>query len=170
MDVERYIEVLDGKGPLDRFERDELRVIIEACEELLLQPKQPLWTPDTQRSHAYILVEGTIERTTRTHSERITQQYANVGSMFSLSALVKPWSYHSSAHATERAVVLALSRAAFIELFEEREVAAYKLVDAIGEYLVADMRKANERLQDVFGRPAETLMMLRRRIREDSKA
>ena len=170
MDVEGYFEALRGRDEMSRFDDDELRALIEACEPRLLQSASPLWVSDEVRSHAFILVSGGIERHTKTHAGRVVQQHSAPGTLLSLSALVKPWEYHSSAHAMEQTEVLALSRATFLNLFDAREPVAYKLVDAIGEYLVADMRKANGRLQDVFGRPAETLMMLRRRIREDSKA
>jgi CRP-like cAMP-binding protein len=168
--VDTYFEVLRGRSALERFDDEELRRLIEACEIKLLQPKQPLWVSEDIRTAAYILVEGRLERTTKTHAGRTREQYAEPGTMLSLSALVKPWPYHSTLYAVERATALSLSRSRFVEMFEARESVAYKLVDAIGEYLVADMRNANERLQEVFGHPAETLMMLRRRMREDSKA
>jgi len=167
MDAEKYYEALHGRDEMSRFDDDELRALIEACEPRFLQSSTPLWVSDQVRSHAFILVSGAIERHTRTHAGRVVQQHSAKGTLLSLSALVKPWEYHSSAHAMEQTEVLALSRGRFLEMFEDREPVAYKLVDAIGEYLVADMRKANGRLQDVFGRPAETLLMLRRRIRED---
>lgn len=170
MDVDRIVETLSGRGAMTRFTDEELRELVEACEERLLQAKAALWVADDVRSHAYILVGGRLERSTKTHTGRVVQQYSEPGTILSISSLVNPWRYHGTCYALERAEVLALSRASFIELFDTRADVAYKLVDAIGEYLVADMRKANERLQDVFGRPAETLMMLRRRIREDSKA
>jgi CRP-like cAMP-binding protein len=168
--VDKYFDIVKGRGETARFDDDELRQLLAACEEKLLQPKQPLWVADDVRTAAYILAEGRLERTTRTHSGRIHEQYSEPGTMLSLSALIKPWPYHSTLYAEERSTVLALSRAKFVEMFDARDHVAYKLVDAIGEYLVADMRNANERLQEVFGHPAETLMMLRRRIREDSKA
>lgn len=170
MDVEQIVQTLDGRATLSRYERDELTLLVTSCEERLLQQREPLWVVDDVRSHAYILLDGKLERSSKTHSGRAMQQLTEPGTMLSLSALVNPWPYYSTCVATEKSTLLALSRARFLELFDAREPVAYKLVDAIGEYLVADMRKANERLQDVFGRPAETLMMLRRRIREDSKA
>lgn len=170
MDTKRYFETLVGRNAMSRFEDDELRAFIEASEPRMLPSSHPLWVSDQIRSHAFVLVSGSIERNTKTHAGRVVQQHAMPGTLLSLSALVRPWEYHSSAHALEQTEVLALSRATFIELFDAREPVAYKLVDAIGEYLVDDMRKANGRLKDVFGQPAETLMMLRRRIREDSKA
>lgn len=170
MDIELYVDALRGKAAMQRFDDDELRKLVAACEERVLQPSSSLWVSDEPRTHAFILVAGSIERTTKTHAGRVIQQYNAPGTLLSLSALVKPWAYHSTAHALEKTVVLALSRARFVELFDARETLAYDLVDAIGEYLVDDMRNANGRLQEVFGRPAETLMMLRRRIREDAKA
>ena len=166
MDADEYFDALQGRDEMSRFDDDELRSLIDACAPRFLQSSNPLWVSDQIRSDAFILVSGSIERHTRTHAGRVVQQHSAAGTLLSLSALVKPWEYHSSAHALEQTEVLALSRARFIEMFEDREPVAYKLVDAIGEYLVADMRKANGRLQDVFGRPAETLLMLRRRIRE----
>lgn len=170
MDADRLVEKLSGRGAIARFAPTELRELVESCELRTLQPKQALWVPGDVRAHAYVLVSGRLERNSRTHTGRVTQQYAEPGTILSISALVNPWPYHGACAALERTEILKLSRARFIELFDDRSDVAYKLVDAIGEYLVADMRHANERLQDVFGRPAETLMMLRRRIREDSKA
>jgi len=170
MDVESMVTVLHGRGAMTRFEDDELRELVAACELNPVQAKAALWIAGDVRSHAYILVNGRLERSTKTHTGRVTQQHSEPGTILSISSLVNPWAYHGSCYALERTELLALSRAKFIELFDARADVAYKLVDAIGEYLVADMRKANERLQEVFGRPAETLMMLRRRIREDSKA
>ncbi len=170
MDVAAYFDALYGNDEMSRFEDDELRELIGACEPRFLQASEPLWVSQEVRSHAYILVSGSIERHTKTHAGRVVQQHSAPGTLLSLSALVKQWEYHSTAHALEKTEVLALSRATFLRLFDAREPVAYKLVDAIGEYLVGDLRKANGRLQDVFGRPAETLLMLRRRIREDAKA
>jgi CRP/FNR family transcriptional regulator, cyclic AMP receptor protein len=65
---------------------------------------------------------------------------------------------------------LRVARESFEALFEARESVAFYLIDAIGDYLIADMRQANRRLQEVFGHPAETLRSLRRRVRDDSKA
>ena len=170
MDTNQIIETIRGREVMSRFDDDELRALVEACQLRVLQTSDPLWVSEQVRTHAFILVSGVIERHTRTHAGRVRNQHSVPGTILSISALVKPWTYHSSAQALETTELLALSRATFLELFDAREMVAYKLVDAIGEYLVADMRKANGRLQDVFGRPAETLMMLRRRIREDAKA
>lgn len=170
MKTEQIIEKISGRGAMIRFESDELAELVHACETRFLQPREPLWLNDDVRSHAYILVDGRLEHSARTHAGRVSQQYQEPGTILSISSLVNAWPYHGTCVALDRTTVLALSRAQFLELFESRSDLAYKVVDAIGEYLVADMRKANERLQDVFGRPAETLMMLRRRIREDSKA
>ncbi len=167
---EEIIEKLRGNGAMKRFDDAELAELVAACELRTLQPREALWAPDTQRSDAFILVDGRLERSHRSHAGRESMHYTEPGSFLSVSSLVKPWPYHGTCVALDRSRVLALSRASFIELFEDKTTLSYKIVDAIGEYLVADMRKANERLQDVFGRPAETLMMLRRRIREDSKA
>lgn len=170
MSVDAYVERLLGRDEMARFDEAELRTLLSACELRVLPSSTPLWMSEELRTHAFILLSGSIERHTKTHAGRVVTQHNTPGMLLSLSALVKPWEYHSSAHALEPTEVLALRRSTFLQMFEARESAAYKLVDAIGEYLVADMRKANGRLQDVFGHPAETLLMLRRRIREDSKA
>lgn len=170
MNSDSYVERLLGRDEMARFDEAELRTLITACELRVLPVSTPLWVTGELRTHAFVLLSGSIERHTKTHAGRIVTQHNSPGMLLSLSALVKPWEYHSSAHALEPTEVLGLRRSTFEAMFEARESVAYKLVDAIGEYLVGDMRKANGRLQDVFGHPAETLMMLRRRVREDSKA
>lgn len=170
MTAEEYFEVLKGAGEMSRLSDDELRKLISVCEPKVLQAREPLWGPSDIRTEAYVLVSGRIERAIRGYAGRVTEQENEAGAILSISALVRPWPYHSAAYATERTELLTLSRGAFSQMFDARDSVAYALTDAIGEYLVRDMRKANERLQEVFGRPAETLMMLRRRVRDDAKA
>ena len=101
MNVEATVELLLGKGAMARFERDELQALVEACELRALPVSGPLWVSEELRTHAFILVSGSIERHTKTHEGRIVTQHSAPGTLLSLSALVKPWEYHSSAHALE---------------------------------------------------------------------
>jgi len=164
------VDKLAGRSYLADFERDELERLVDACETRVYLPGEALWAVGEKRSGAFIIVTGRVERKVRITGSRRNEQYGETGSILSLSALVSDWEFHSSAYALERTEILMLTRDAFEKLFEAEDIVAYKLVDQIAAYLVRDMRRANERVQEVFGRPAETLRMLRRRIREDTKA
>lgn len=165
-----HIKALQGSAALESFTADELRRLVESATARVLHAGETLWAPDAERDAIFILVSGRIERIIKSYSGRRVDPFSERGSLFSLVSLVGDWPYQSSAYARDRSEVLCLSRDAFQALFDAREPVAYRIVDALGEYLVADMRDANERLQKVFGHPAETLRMLRRRVREDSKA
>ena len=165
-----YIEALAGRAALAGFTPDELRRVVESATPRVVHSGEPLWSAGEPRESVFILVSGRIERVIKSFSGRRVDHYAEPGALLSLVSLAGDWPYQSSAYALDRSEVLCLSRDAFLALFEAREPAAYHIVDALGEYLVADMHDANERLQQVFGHPAETLRGLRRRVREDSKA
>lgn len=170
MNQDEYVEKLLKKSYLAEFERDELARLVDACKTRVFLPGEALWAVGEKRTGAFIIVSGRVERKVRLTGSRRNEQYGETGRILALSALVSDWEFHSSAYALERSEILILTQDAFRKLFEAEDIVAYKLVDQIAEYLVRDMRRANERVQEVFGRPAETLRMLRRRIREDTKA
>lgn len=164
------VEVLEGQGALIDFTRDDLAAFIAACDHRVLAAGEALWTIDERRESAFFLVDGVIERRIQTPIMQEVVQFGLPGTPLSLSGLLADWEYHSGAYTLIRSEVLELSRPSFEELLEARAPVAYRLIDIIAIYLVDDMRRANARLQEVFGRPAETLRTLRRRIREDAKA
>lgn len=170
MKKDEYVEKLFGQGYLADFTRDELGRLVDACKSRVYLPGEALWAVGERRAGAFVIVSGRVERKVRITGSRRNEQYGERGRILALSALVSEWQFHSSAYALERTEVLILTRKAFDRLFDAEDIVAYKLVDQIAAYLVRDMRRANERVQEVFGRPAETLRMLRRRIREDTKA
>jgi CRP-like cAMP-binding protein len=163
------IEQIRGRGGLVKFTEEELQQLVEVCDTKTMHAGEVLWSLGDRRKAAYILVSGEIEQSIVTFNGRRKRQFSDPGSFLSLSALVDDWDYHSTAQTTQRSVLLMLTHKRFRDVFGEGRDVAYRLVDAIGEYLVNDMRDANDRLQDVFGNPGETLRMLQRRVREDRK-
>lgn len=165
-DAERYCEILAPTPFFEDFEDDELRLLVDACEKKRLAPREALWAVGAQSDQAYFLIDGKIEETRRLppDSQRV-EQIDDPGTMLALSHLVKDWEHQSAATAIERTELLRLDRATFEEMFDAGETAAYRLVDQLAEQLVKEMRDANRRLHEVFGSPAETLRMLRRRVR-----
>jgi CRP-like cAMP-binding protein len=113
------------------------------------------------------LVRGRIERTQRSWPDlQRTQQFSEPGALMSISSLVSAWAHTSAAYPLEPSEVLVLDHAAFQQLMDAHHPAAFRLVDAIAENLVHEMRDVNRRLQEVFGHPAETLRSLQRRMRD----
>lgn len=163
------IDRLRGKGALADFTDEQLEQLIEASKHRVLHGGEVLWSIGDRRDSAYILIDGEIEQTIIAYNGRRKRQFVETGRFLSLSALVDDWDYHSTAQATRKTELLALSQKRFRDIFGEGQDVAFRLIDAIGEYLVNDMRDANDRLQQVFGNPGETLRMLKRRVREDAK-
>ena len=115
-------------------------------------------------------LKGRIEVTSRVQPDgQRTTQFDEVGEVLSLPSLVNAWEHRSAGTAVDRSEVLELTRSTFDELFDDEHPAAFRLVDAIADELVGEMRDANRRLHEVFGHPAETLRMLRRRSRETKR-
>ncbi len=170
-DTSTYADALDGCGIFAEMERSEIEVLVEACEPVTVMPGQPLWSPGDPKDAAYILVSGRVEISYRVEPDGTRKvQYTEAGSLLTLSSLVHPWEHGSAGTPLERSELLELSREVFDQLFEDGHPAAYFLVDAIAEDLVDEMRDANRRLHEVFGHPAETLRMLRRRSRDVGRA
>ncbi|RAL20473.1 hypothetical protein DL240_16850 [Lujinxingia litoralis] len=159
-------EVLRERPFFNALTGAEFDRLINACDLRTLAPREMLWAVGRQGQSCYILVSGRVEQAlTRPPSGRKVEQIARPGAFLALAYLARPWHHHSSAMALERSVVLKLDRERFEAMFQAGDTVALRLVDALAENLVQEMRDANERLHEVFGHPAETLRMLRRRTR-----
>lgn len=159
-------EALRERPFFDALNDEEFDQLVDACDLRTLAPREVLWAVGRQGDACYILLSGRLEQTlTRLPVGRKVEQFDQPGELLALSYLVKPWRHQSSAMAVERSVVLKLDRERFEAMFEAGEPVAFRLVDALAENLVQEMRDANERLHEVFGNPAETLRLLRRRTR-----
>lgn len=165
-DVDQYCKVLAATPFFENFEDDELRRLVEACSVKILAPREALWAVGVRGEAAYFLIDGRIEETRRLPPDgQRVDQINEPGAMLALSHLVKEWEHQSAAAALERTELLRLDRPSFQQMFDAGDTAAYRLVDELAEELVRKMRDANRRLHEVFGNPAETLRMLRRRVR-----
>lgn len=147
---------------------DELDALLSRCTRRVFNVGEPIWSQGDSGDVAYFLVSGRIERTMRVLPDgHRVEQYSEPGTMLSISSLVHGFEHTSSASPLGRVEALELARDDFRELFDEEHPAAYRLVDAIAENLVSQMRDTNRRVHKVFGQPGETLRMLRRRLRHD---
>lgn len=167
MNKQNVFDALRVAEEFSNFTDAEIRELVERCTTRVVVSAQPLWSLGEARHACFILLSGSFERRIQTQTKTLVQTFKVPGEVLSWSALVGDSDYYSSATALERSEVLVLEREAFQDMFENDAAAAYALIDLIALYLVEDMRAANSRLKEVFGRPAETLRMLRRRIRED---
>lgn len=165
----QILDVLSIAEEFSNFTRDELQALVEVSSTRIILDGQSLWGLGESRHACFVLLSGSIERRYPGTSCVIVETFDVPGDVLSWSALVGSAGYYSAAYAKERAEVLVLTRETFQDLFAADAPVAYALIDLISTYLANDMRAANTRLKDVFGRPAETLRMLRRRIREDAK-
>ncbi len=151
-----------------RWSEDELDALLDQCSRRVFNVGEPLWSEGDPGDAAYFLLSGRLERTRTVRPDgHRSEQYTEPGSLLSLSSLVAGFEHTSSGSPLERVEVLELERDAFRVLFDEEHPAAYRLVDAIAENLVSEMRDTNRRVHKVFGQPAETLRVLRRRMRHD---
>ncbi len=165
-----YADIIADCGLFTELDHDELLDLVEVCKHERVIAGQALWAPGDPSEAGYILLEGRIEITYRVQPDgQRTMQYSEPGSLFSINSLVGSWEHTSSGTAVERSEVLELTRERFDALFDEQHPAAFVITDALADELVEEMRDANRRLHEVFGHPAETLRMLRRRSRETKR-
>lgn len=149
------------------WSRSELEQFCAQCERRVYNVGEALWTAGEAGDGAFVLLSGRIERTQLVRPDGQRSEHFDVpGALLSLSTLVQPWAHTSSGTPLERSEVLVLKRETFMQLFEAGDANAYRVVDAIAENVVRELRDTNRRLHKVFGQPAETLRMLRRRMRE----
>lgn len=161
------VQRLAGAPAFAIFEPQDLSTLITHCEPRRLAPREALWAAGATGHKAYILVDGALEQTLRHPPQGQTiRQHRQPGTLLGLHHLVQDWEHSSAVTALEQTELLVLTQQRFQDLFEAGEPAAFRLIDRLAEQLVTEMREANERLQDVFGHPAETLRTLRRRLRD----
>jgi CRP/FNR family transcriptional regulator, cyclic AMP receptor protein len=150
-----------------RWPAAEVAALVERCALETLHVGEPLWIQGETSQRAFVLVRGRIERTQRSWPNiHRTEQFSEPGALMSISSMVSAWAHTSAAYPLEPSEVLILDHSAFTSLMEASHPAAFRLVDAIAENLVHEMRDVNRRLQEVFGHPAETLRSLQRRMRD----
>ncbi len=150
------------------WSEDELDALLSRCTRRVFNVGEPLWSVGEPGDAAFLLLSGRLERTRTVRPDgHRAEQYAELGALLSLSSLVAGFEHTSSGSPLDRVEALELKREDFRALFDEEHPAAYRLVDAIAENLVSEMRDTNRRVHKVFGQPAETLRVLRRRLRHD---
>ena len=160
------LEILSVAKQFSKFTPEELQALVTAATVRTIQEGEPLWGVGEPRHSAFVLLSGSIERRYPGSSRVVVELVQAPGDVVSWSALVGDAPYRSVSYAKERAKVLVLTREKFLSLFAEDAPVAYAIVDLFSAYLAHDMGAANKRLREIFGRPAETLLMLRRRSRE----
>jgi CRP/FNR family transcriptional regulator len=163
-------DILRRSSHLDELDEQALAEFVEACRARTLITGDALWKVGESGESAYVILSGEVELVWRVQPDgREEEQFTQPGTILGLPHLIHPWAHESSAYPLETAEVLRLDRPAFEEMFEAQHPAAYRLVDAVAEELVDEVRDANCRLQDVFGHPAETLRTLRRRAHDSTR-
>ncbi|MFB6262703.1 MAG: Crp/Fnr family transcriptional regulator [Bradymonadaceae bacterium] len=163
-------DVVDALGRGARFEELDPEPRAELADHLRREtvvPGEPIWSPGEAGTGAYLLLDGRVEITWRSQPEgRDSVQYDSAGEWFGLPYVVDEWEHESAASPRERTELAVLDRETFLELFDQGHPGAYAALERAAVELVDEVRDANRRLADVFGRPAETLQMLRRRSRD----
>ena len=146
---------------------DAIEALVERCEYRAFEPGEPLWQEGDEANSTFILIEGALQRTKRAYPDGDrTQGIDEPGQILSPSSLVNQEPHTSSCVPTTRVEVLELKDEAFHEMFALSHPAAFYLTDLIAEDVVDQLRDTNRRLHQVFGQPADTLRMLRQRMRE----
>ena len=166
MDDEAYADILRRDAHLDRLEDQQLQELVDRCTHRRMVTGEALWANGDAGESAYVLLSGRVELSWRVHPDgKQKKQITQPATLLGLPHLIHAWEHESAAYPLERTEVLQLERSDFDQLFGAQHPAAYRLVDAVAEELVEEVRDANRRLHEVFGHPAETLRMLRRRGR-----
>lgn len=161
---EQLVDQLSGVRAFSGLERGAIETLVEATTRQRLMVGESLWKKGEQGGSAFILVSGRIEISRRVQPDgQRNRQVNRVGALLSLPYLLEDWEHESSAYPVERSEVLELPGGQFRDMFEAGAPVAYAIVDAIADEQVEKVREVNDRLQRVFGQPAETLRMLKRR-------
>ncbi|MFB6350347.1 MAG: Crp/Fnr family transcriptional regulator, partial [Bradymonadaceae bacterium] len=155
---------------LAELDDEALEDFIDICQPRTLVTGDALWTTGETGEGAFVLLSGCVELSWRVQPDgQQNKQMTQPGTLLGLAHLIHPWEHESSAVPLEATDVLRIDREDFQELFDRQHPAAYRLVDAIAETLVEEVRDANRRLHEVFGHPAETLRTLRRRAHDSTR-
>lgn len=170
MSSQDYRQICRRETHLGELDEEALEEFVEVCTSRTLVTGDALWTAGEVGDSAFVLLSGRVELSWRVQPEGQTQkQITQAGTLLGLPHLIHPWEHESSAIPLEPTEVLRIDRDDFEALFDRQHPAAYRLVDAVAETLVDEVRDANRRLHEVFGHPAETLRTLRRRAHDSTR-
>jgi len=170
MDRDRSVDALGESPHLADLEPDQLRDLFGVVQPRTFVSGEPIWSVGEVGEAAYLLVSGEVESTIRVQPEgKKTRIVGEAGTWMGLAHLAGEWEHESTAYPVERTEVLKLERGEFREMFDRRHPAAFAVADAVADRLVEEVRDANRRHQEVFGHPAETLRMLRRRTGDSGR-
>lgn len=170
MQSDEIIEILSGCPQFMHWPHEDLSALVVSCQVRTVHHGEALWTEGQEGDSAFILLKGRVERSQHVRPEgHRFWQFEQPGSMLSLASLVERWPHTSAGAPLEPSVVLELKRDKFLQMFNAGYPAAYRIMDAIAEHIVQEMRDANRRVHQVFGHPAETLRLLRRRVRDHER-
>lgn len=170
METSEYVDILAAETRLGSLEKEAVAEFVELCEPRKMVTGEALWTVGEKGKSAYILFSGAVEIAWRIRPDgQQKRQVSSPGAFVALPHLIYPWKHESSAYPLEATRLLRIDRSEFVNLFDAQHPAAYRVVDAIAEELVDEVRDANRRMHEVFGHPAETLRMLRKRAHDSER-
>jgi len=165
-----YFEVCRRDPHLGELDDESLEAFIEMCTPRKRVTGDALWTVGEAGESAFVLVSGRVELSWRVQPDgQQKKQMTRPGTLLGLAQLIHPWEHERSAVFMEPTEVLRIDREDFEAMFDRRHPVAYRLVDAVAETLIDEVRDANRRLHEVFGHPAETLRTLRRRAHDSRR-
>jgi len=110
----------------------------------------------------FILVSGCIEQTEEhIPGESSSRQHFTAGTIFAGNMLIKTWPQTRDSVAIEDSSLLALEREAFKTLINAGDQVAFRILDTLLDVFVQDVHSANQKLDDIFSHPDETLTRLK---------
>lgn len=126
------------------------------------EPGQIIYAPGDEAPCGFVLIDGRVEMAEGPYpGRRLGSQLFSAGALFSEGGFIRPWKHKRQCTAIEETIALSLTPEALRSRLEASDSAAVRIIDALLDLFVRDLRDANGRLDEIHSRPDRTLRQLR---------
>ena len=161
MDRERLIATLAGHRSFCGLDQNSWDAFLSAAELVSFSAGEVIFDKSEDSNFGYVLVSGRLEIIDEPYpSRRLCTQIFSAGSLFCSGGFIKPWPGRRRCMAFEDTQALKISSEDFTQVVESGNAVALCIIDRLLDVFVQDVEAANQRLDEIYGRPDRTLRRL----------
>ena len=161
MDHDRLIAILSGHRSFAGIDAQTWQHFLEAAAVVSFNPGEVIYDRKAETSAGYLLVQGRLEIIDEPYPERrLCTQIFSAGSLFCEGGFIKEWPARRRCTAIESSTAIKMSSENFTQIVENANTVALRIIDRLLDNFVQEVELANQRLDEIYGRPDRTLRRL----------
>jgi CRP-like cAMP-binding protein len=162
VDRDALILTLSGHRSFSGLGPEAWQSFLDVAEVVSFSPEEVVYESADEAGHGYLLVQGRLELVEEPYpGRRLCTQIFSAGTLFSEGGFVNPWPARRCCTALESSEALRIPSENFLRIVDEGNPVALCIIDRLLDAFVLEVETANQRLDEIYGRPDRTLRRLR---------